>query len=397
MTGSEPAHWENRPVLVRLLEVDDGGENDQHNNEDIVNNNEGGNREIDWTAILTRLEFHPEEARWVDADSQITFLHLLLCGNNHPTLEVIYKTIDILPETLDMAESYGALPLHYACDLNFNNGVEIVHAILNLHPEAAKCKTVNDHFPFHWAMDWVANGSRSEELSKLMQLLSPNRIAIVAHLLDAYPAAALEEDHFISMDCWEILCHAWTVEINEDSAEYGRLCELTELVLRARFIARKQLLEPDIADATLTEAERYVSYSPLPAICAEDHTPLNIPRLHRYMLRTHSRDASRHDSNGRLCLHVALEHNHLWNRTSSSTSASAIEGLYNVASKSIATRDLKTHLYPFMCAAVVSDCSSTVFELLRAWPYAARGLAKSNLVGSDDGMNGVLHIESLKI
>lgn len=388
MTSLVPTQWEDRPVLVRLVEPAEFEENDDEDrrpNED---------QEIDWSAILTRLEFHPEEARWQDVDSQITFLHLLLCGNRQPPLEVIYKTIDTLPEALDVEESYGALPLHYACDANFNISVEVMHAVLNLHPGAAKCKTINDHLPLHWAMDWVANGSRSEELAKLMQLLSPNRISVVTHLLDVYPAAALEIDHFVEMDCWEILCNAWTIEISEKSPEFRCLCELTELVLRARFIARRQLLQLDIADVTLTVAERHVRYSPLHAICVEEHAPLDIPMLQRYALKAHSRGASRHDVNGRLCLHLALEHNLVWDKT---PYISAIEGLYNAASKAVATRDLTTRLYPFMHPSVESGSLSTVFELLRAWPYAARGLARSELSCCENEMSHILPMESLKL
>lgn len=166
-----------------------------------------------------------------------------------------------------------------------------------------------------------------------MRLLPPNRFYVGILLLDAHPTAALD---YVRMDCWGIVCNAWTLEISENSLEFRGLSEFsknqtapcrilrgdipgavrilyTEIFRVTVYRSRKQLLLRNRALQVLryTHSGRTSRTSILATpciICVEELAPLmDIPMFRKFMLKAHSRGASWHDMNGRLCLHLALE------------------------------------------------------------------------------------------
>mmetsp|Transcript_6202 Transcript_6202/g.9043 ORF Transcript_6202/g.9043 Transcript_6202/m.9043 type:complete len:392 (-) Transcript_6202:1667-2842(-) len=332
-----------------------------------------------WTAIMNRLQTHAEEARWcgnIDAHARgiVSFMHKALAFFN-PPLEVVGKVIEIFPECLQMRGLGGTLPLHYVASLDGNHSVDVVKLILEHYPQAAFAKDNSGDTPLRWALTLtaLAPAERSPQHMMYSDLLSHRNLKVIRALLKANPHAALQSTNHVSGggDPWKIVCKLWRCgRVNESLI--GNLCELTEIMLRARYLARSLMHSSCCDDSarnmditavrSMNEASLLASFRPLHAIVQEEHQVLANPKCRTYFLDRYGEQAAHHDANGRLCLHLAIENGYTWN--------TAVKDLYEAARQAMETRDLNTRLYPFMSAAVVEENSDTgtVFELLRADP-----------------------------
>ena len=327
---------------------------------------------------MKRLHTHPEEARWcsrIDTHN-ISFMHKALLIFN-PPLDVVRKVIEIFPECLQMRGLGGTLPLHYVSSLDGNHSIDVVKLILEHYPKAAFAKDNSGDMPLRWTLTLNALAPAATSPQHLYSdLLSRRNLEVIRMLLEVNPLAASQANHVGGGgDPWKIVCRLWRRD-KVDESLFGNLCELTEIMLRARYLARSvdntcsssDDDNADIIDATPIMSDKNkreelsILFRPLHAVVQEEHEMLAYPNFRKYFLERYGKHAAHHDDNGRLCLHLAIENGYVWNN--------GLKEIYETAREAMETRDLVTHLYPFMTAAVVEENPDvgTVFELLRADP-----------------------------
>ena len=334
--------WDNRPALWKMAEVttsDDDGL--------IMAAGE-------FNVIVQRLIDHPDEARW-RAPHGDNFLHHILGMNISLSSNTIEKILEVIcPESLQERNMYGMLPLHMvSCLDNNHHDPEIFSLILNANPDAARICDHDGDYPInkalYWSPFWSEESKYYEEgkLSPPRKMLSNSNISIVRMILEVHPSGALVVGEY-GIDIWQILCFLWLRDGLDDY--FTNLCELTDTVLRSRFMFR---------------CGKDVPFLHLHAVVQERNDVLMIRKLRKFYLGRYSHQASILDHNGRLCLNLAIETGYQW--------SNAIAQLCHVASRAIETRDMATFLFPFMAAAAREHADvNTVYELMRASPSLIR-------------------------
>lgn len=314
----------------------------------------------DWNAVLARLRTHSEEARWLTRFN-VSFLHHILLYFK-PPLEVVSALIDVYPKALQQKGLGGVLPLHYAASVHNNHSPDVVHAVLERYPIAAIMKDSSGESPLRWALAWRSfwgedNSSSSSSLndedsssSPLAKVLSRRNVDVVRLLLNAHPAAALEHNRR-GGGPWQIVSKLWDRSsiIGTSSEMREHLFELTEDILRARFVAR---------NGEQHDSSTFFQFQPLHAVVREKRCQAE---LRDSFIARYGSQARHHDSTGRLCLHLAIEGGCTWEN--------GVKQFYQAAPKAIETRDVRTHLFPVMMAAVGENAEvETIYHLLKEDP-----------------------------
>eukprot|EP00816_Leptocylindrus_hargravesii_P006052 CAMPEP_0196815814 /NCGR_PEP_ID=MMETSP1362-20130617/52029_1 /TAXON_ID=163516 /ORGANISM="Leptocylindrus danicus, Strain CCMP1856" /LENGTH=330 /DNA_ID=CAMNT_0042192929 /DNA_START=155 /DNA_END=1144 /DNA_ORIENTATION=+ len=322
--------WNSRPTLWRMVE------------EPLASPDDEGD-------VVQRLIDHPDEARW-RASHGANFLHHILEVSVHLSPDIIEKFIELSPESLRERNMYGLLPLHMvSCLTNDHHNPEIFSLILNRYPAAAGVCDDDGDYPInktlYWSPFWMEENEYDErgKSSPPRKMLSIGNIQIVRMILEAYPRGGEAAGEY-EFDIWQILCFLWLRDGLDDL--FANLCELTDIVLQSRFVLRYGAEVP---------------FLHLHAIVQERNDVLLIRKLRQYFLSRYGHQASMLDHNGRLCLNLAIEAGYKW--------SPAINHLCHAASRAVETRDMTTHFFPFMTAAIGRQADvNTVYELIRASP-----------------------------
>mmetsp|Transcript_11400 Transcript_11400/g.17133 ORF Transcript_11400/g.17133 Transcript_11400/m.17133 type:complete len:384 (-) Transcript_11400:176-1327(-) len=306
----------------------------------------------DWNAVLARIRTHSDEARWCTRFN-VSFLHHVLLYFR-PPLAIVLALIEVYPASLRKKGLGGVLPLHYAVSVHNEHSPDVVSAILDHYPIAATVKDSSGEIPLRWALAWrsfwgedpslAGNGRGSQLLAKV---LSRRNVDIVRMLLNAHPAASLENNRR-GGGPWQIVAKLW--HSNVDTLDMREnLFELTEEILRARFIARS-------GEGTTSQ--------PLHAIVREKGCDAE---LRNNFIARYGNQARHHDFTGRFCLHLSIENGCTWEN--------GVKQYYQAAPKAIETRDVRTHLFPFMLAAIGENAEvETIFHLLKEDPSLIQGI-----------------------
>lgn len=321
---------------------------------------------IDYEAVFARLSSHPEEACWSDPFDGSWFLHELLYCDNIP-LHIVQKAIDMCPGALQHSYNgfadFDDTPLHIACH-TVDATPAIVKVIMNAYKEAVFCEPS----PLYRALEFACTYniySRQRSLKCQIEhiqnvLRSSDRVEVVKLLLEANPVASIRRIN--DQDPMDWLADLWTNMIDFDDDVFDRLFEIMKSMLRSRSLAKK------------CSSKSIPSFSYLHAALREDRIilyhlgykkkPINLMALEKFRMRLLTNcwlDAFKCDENDKLALHLAAERGLPW--------CAGLRDVYLAAPRAIETRDIPTHLYPFMISSIGEHANlGTTFELLRTNP-----------------------------
>uniref|UniRef100_A0A7S4MYG9 Ankyrin repeat protein n=1 Tax=Odontella aurita TaxID=265563 RepID=A0A7S4MYG9_9STRA len=372
---------------------------------------------VDWDAVRRRIASHPGDlarplGRPCSAGGRnfALVMHDLcrrdpLKSENYDDvpLDVMRSAIAAYPEALQTRTcdcgrcQDNVLPLHLACD--FSRDVERVTEVLEAYPAAAASPSPGG-IPLLVYIEsaWVPN------------------LDLVRVLLRAYPEGARRDSsgHCPLAEIFE----AWDISMEADKIYFECAMEL----IRARYdldhaplVAVEFLpLHAAMNSVNLRAFTRANSHarkyfmSRLATGCTEKDQNRNLP-IH-LLLRSVpeetwegseeqfwimknmmvsamlticsplllARIAATPDETGTLPLHLAVRNGHNLrelNDTEDSQSKSVLGLMISAAPKAVETRDIATHFYPFMIAAVDDACDiGSIYELLRMSPMMAWGL-----------------------
>ena len=393
--------WSDRPRLWRLL----------------------SGKDTDWSAVISRLDKKPDEARWQRTQhgrSGRLFLHYVL-EYLSPPLDVIEKLIEVHPKALQHRNNYGSLPLHEAVNVEHGNSVEVVRAVFEAYPEAMLEKNVSGCLPIHYVLNW---GPFAHSPSRARKLLSDRNVHVMKVLIEKLfigmiiqssnddnnnnnnarvhqnernneidnennsndstsSTSNFNSNNNISDEVmvirveeldapWLLVCTLWDRNDLEECEE--NLQMLTDLLLQARYKARhfhaaSVLSSSSTSVATSSSSSSSSSsstliapvYQPLHAVLQEENKPFRIQKFRDHFIKRYGEQAAQRDFRGRLCFNYAIERGYTWD--------CELKALYDLAAKVLETRDELTHLYPFMAAAVGEHSDlTTIVELLRQTP-----------------------------
>jgi len=317
--------WGDRPVLWQLLK-DKGA--------------------TDWNVVIERLNERPEEARWRRTQhgrSGRMFLHYVL-EYLQPPITVVQKLIEVCPYALRHTNVHGNLPLHEAANVSHDHSADVVRTIFQAYPEAVLVKNIRGDAPIHTLLSW---GPFANSESRARKLLSASNVDNVIVLLRSpfFKADGSQLKYAICdlNEPWEIICALWQRDDIDDCNLYLR--RVTDVVLKARFVARYGHLVP---------------YLELHALAQEENKVFGMNKLQQYYVQEYGYQARMLDFRLRLCLNYVIEQGYCWD---------IVRKVYDLAVKALETRDIISRMYPFMTAAVRDTNElSVVFELLRQKP-----------------------------
>ena len=310
-----------------------------------------------WENVSSRITAHPEEIRWRDGRDEYCFLHIACFGFTNKVIptHIIREIIDAYPEAMSIPVKGGWLPLHLA--MLYESPLEIVRVLLDAYKNAISVCNDACNLPLHNA---------------LWQRLRAEQVDIVRMILEAFPEACGDEyENQNSQSAWDLVCASWLedaerMELDANKDLQGYLCEITMLVLRARFEQRHKKRGDD-----------KVEFMPLHAILREQGGKLfNMNEIVRQYFMDQCGDTASvpNGKDGRFCLQVAVENGMDWN--SSDANGGALCAIYDAAAVVVDSRDIKTGLYPFQVAAVDNRCDlDAIFNLMR--PCVGTGCFRS--------------------
>jgi len=306
---------------------------------------------IDYKAVHARLSSHPEEAFWSDPFDGSCFLHELLYCDDVP-LFVVLKAISVHPDALRQRTFDGAgdTPLHIACH-SMDAKASIVKSLLNAYRKAVFIEPS----PLHRALDFSRKGNVQDILR------SVERVEVVKLLLEANPAASIEHAHDPCLDPMQWLAHQWTNTVDFDDHVYDHLLKIMKLLLRFRFLARKHTSKSNQSFLYLHAALQEDQIMLYHMGCKKVMNLMELEKFRICLLRNRRLDAFMCDQNAKLALHLAAERGLKW--------CAGLRDIYLAAPRAIETRDVCTHMYPFMISSVGKHANlETTFELLRTNP-----------------------------
>ena len=331
------------------------------------------------------LDLHDQEERngW-------TVLHMT-CYHN-PPLDVVESMMDICPEIALTKDNSGDTALFYAC---WKASEEVVMHYINVAPESVSMISNYGGFPLHYTLSYKR---------------SPR---IVEKMLCNYPAAATFKDCFYKTPMNRFY-NAWICDLRRnipnlellptarDDSGYFTLKETLILLIKSLLFKSKVQLNfnPLGNEAIQQREERTMD------ICSIRNTKLllhhalymsdeNLPSIFKKVfILTHLDQISKYDPLGNLPLHIAAsqlgndtlvldtllnyypnaakipdKHGRLPLVLAIQSGKQTLRELILAAPQALTTRDITTHLYPFLIAASTKEAPiNAIYELIRHAP-----------------------------
>ena len=319
---------------------------------------------INWEAVLERIEEFPAEARIHDVQNR-TILRILISPRIKGTPEnyafTVKRLIEIYPDALKVFDKSGYLPIHAAAQRIYyeNDSSFLIQMLLDAYPDAASMPDRNGRYALDIAIglwdihhdDIHAHMLDSER--NWARLLSNERIAIADLLLQIYPKASLGRkcsSNGFHSPALQTLIHLWnwnSFYISKGRCLFrGNLLRLTEILIFAR-----------------NRAYGNNENSLLHAIIQDKDMLLENKRIREYYVEENAHNiASKYTSISRnSLLHLALQNGYKWH--------DVVHDIYQLSPEAVETKDSTYNFYPFMLASIGRNANlTTIFELLRRCP-----------------------------
>jgi len=318
--------------------------------------------------VIERIQAYPEEAKIQDSEGD-TPLHMLMMGN--PPLYVTKALYEVYPQAALTKNKLDRTPLHYAA---LRASKEVVRFFIQVSPLAFNIKDDGGEIPLFWAclnkrkevtkiiLDSFPRGvfeknvDGIDPLTCLTQSVCTKQILRDTNLIATFqknPSITLQsrfalEDHPLD-SFWDKICYLLKAKYtlsNDDAGlkkkEWRLLhaclsmeCPWEIYMLALRLNARHLKDADDDGSNPLHIAAANLSMNQL--------TMRKRRHLISFLIMHHPRAARIVDHEGRLPLHIGLNCGKTWEFTSP---------IFRAEPRAVSARDPKSHLFPFMIAAI---------------------------------------------
>ncbi len=390
-----------RPKLFKLLHLDENYD------------------EVDWDAVISRLQSYPHEASWFVPSGDLSTLRRggyyedfiaelkKEQEENEATGKILEDCNEMKPPVVE-----GWTALHTACYLD--PPPHAIKALIDAFPEATGMKSATGYTPLHFC----SFREFSPTVTKIILLASPTWVLSSKNSSGETPLDRLSKQWEVGVKqrhgafSNDFIGSTKSLEMDAEEAkildkEMSSLWKKIDMILRASTFAHASQSQYDKLSVS---KKQNLPYNPLhiasylgcsPALLQYaylldrrqarslsqsnfQNTPkrhplalaVSSPHIHEKnikeilmtLLRFDSSASSIPDEEGRLPIHIAIENRITWSQ--------GVENLLKSSPQALNTRDIKTFLYPFQMAAIgENSCLTSTFLLLRNAPENARGLA----------------------
>lgn len=382
---------------------------------------------IDWEAVEKRILSNPEDCLEKDSFGVSALFYCIRKRHINVPFHIIEHIVSIHPDAIFIQDRMtGRNALHIAVEMD---NLCVVKLILKACPEAATCTCLEGKLPIHYVrsleacrvlIDHHPSTLRMQSNSGQLPLFtacSDNLVpARVVEVLinegkkfgigqiyscsegQSYCGGTIVKDKYgdiplkvlfrrilfsgnsnpddFDIDLWEkmsIVLRGTYLSLHniptwDDSISFHMIHALIECGSNPRIIRHAIYLHPN-------EVNARDSYGNTPLCIAASKVEI-VPEIIDILLQADNRNvigsiksAQMQNGDKRLPLHVAVESGRTWKN--------GIERIVDAEPLALETRDIKTHMYPFMLAAIPSykwDNTSfdTIFYLLRRAPHVVK-------------------------